>query len=144
MPCLKIGSYEIVRSQADADFYSQWFGKDMAQALVGIKATLKVQGESSEKVQAQFTHENMAQLDSPLDTMEVGKELETNWPHLGGKGIVSYKIIDVSNEESLVFETTYVSEALGQWKFHETYTNEGLALKVTKDDKTYDEFWKRV
>jgi len=38
----------------------------MAQALVGIKATLKVQGESSEKVQAQFTHENMAQLDSPL------------------------------------------------------------------------------
>lgn len=76
--------------------------------------------------------------------MEVGKELETNWPHLGGKGIVSYKVIDVSNEESLVFETTYVSEALGQWKFHETYTNEGLALKVTKDDKTYDEFWKRV
>ena len=86
MPCLKIGSYEIVRSQADADFYSQCkyklehfylfiffifladsgFGKDMAQALVGIKATLKVQGESSEKVQAQFTHENMAQLDSPL------------------------------------------------------------------------------
>ena len=78
------------------------------------------------------------------DIMEVDKELETNWPHLGGKGKVSYKIVDISNPETLVFETTYVSEALGKWDFHETYTAEGLALKVTKDDKSYNEMWKRV
>lgn len=76
--------------------------------------------------------------------MEVNKELETAWPHLGGKGKVSYKIMDVSNPDQLVFETIYVSEVLGKWHFCETYTTEGLALKVTKDDKTYDEFWKRV
>ena len=37
----------------------------MAQALVGVKATLKIEGESLEKVTAQFTHETMAALDSP-------------------------------------------------------------------------------
>ena len=44
----------------------------MAQALVGLKATLKIDGENVEKVTAQFTHENMSQLDSPKYVQYVG------------------------------------------------------------------------
>merc|ERR550532_2316083 len=56
MGLLKVGSFEIVRSQQDADFYSEWLGKEKCEAVIGQKITLKIQGETHEKLTFQFTY----------------------------------------------------------------------------------------
>merc|ERR1711976_603510 len=129
MGLLTVGSFEIVRSQQDADFFGQWLGQEKCEAVIGQKITLKIDGETHEKLTFQFTYETTAELNTDAIEAEAGVESAAVIPSLGGKGVLVYKVLEVSDE----------AETTGAWQLMINCTPNGLEVKVTKDEKAYEE-----
>jgi len=143
MGLLKVGSFEIVRSQQDADFYSEWLGKEKCEAVIGQKITIKIQGETHEKLTFQFTYDGTPELNTDPIEAEAGQEKSAVIPNFGGQGTLLYKVLEVTDEAETI-ESTFNAEKTGAWEMMQKYTPKGLDLKVTKDGKTFEEFWTRV
>ena len=131
--------------------------------MIGQKISIKIEGETHEKLTFQFTYDGTPDLNTDPIEAEAGQEKPAVIPHIG-QGTFLYEVLEVTDEAETV-ESTFNAEKTGSWEMVQKYTPKGLDLvsrqiffwrflklfrkvsalqKVTKDGKTFEEFWARV
>ena len=132
--------------------------------MIGQKISIKIEGETHEKLTFQFTYDGTPELNTDPIEAEAGLEKSAVIPNFGGQGTLLYKVLEVTDEAETI-ESTFNAEKTGAWEMMQKYTPKGLDLvsrqtffwrflklfrkvsalqKVTKDGKTFEEFWARV
>ena len=101
-------------------------GKEKCEAVIGQKISIKIEGETHEKLTFQFTYDGTPDLNTdPIET-EAGQEKPAVIPHIG-QGTFLYKVLEVTDEAETV-ESTFNAEKTGSWKMVQKYTPKGLDL----------------
>ena len=102
-------------------------GKEKCEAVIGQKITLKIQGETHEKLTFQFTYDGTPELNTDPIEAEAGQEKSAVIPNFGGQGTLLYKVLEVTDEAETI-ESTFNAEKTGVWEMMQKYTPKGLDL----------------
>ena len=102
-------------------------GQEKCEAVIGQKITLKIDGETHEKLTFQFTYETTAELNTDAIEAEAGVESPAVIPSFGGKGVLVYKVLEVSDEAEKI-DMTFTAETTGAWQLMINCTPKGLEV----------------
>ena len=94
--------------------------------MIGQKISIKIEGETHEKLNFQFTYDGTPDLNTDPIEAEAGQEKPAVIPHMG-QGTFLYKVLEVTEEAETV-ESTFNAEKTGSWEMMQKYTPKGLDL----------------
>ena len=94
--------------------------------MIGQKISIKIEGETHEKLTFQFTYDGTPDLNTDPIEAEAGQEKPAVIPHIG-QGTFLYEVLEVTDEAETV-ESTFKGENTGAWEMMQKYTPKGLDL----------------
>jgi len=131
----KFGTFETVRTQADCDFYAEYYGKEEAQKQLGTRLRFIASDAGPGKIAYQWTSADDPSA-STFVLFHEGVEQTVNMPPLGQS-----KIKFLSTADG--FDSTMTSEKYGVSRVIEKYSDDGVDITITYNGKTNTEVWKR-
>merc|ERR1739848_45614 len=131
----KFGTFETVRTQADCDFYAEYYGKEEAQKQLGTRLRFIASDAGPGKIAYQWTSADDPSA-STFVLFHEGVEQIVNMPPLGQS-----KIKFLSTADG--FDSTMTSEKYGVSRVIEKYSDDGVDITITYNGKTNTEVWKR-